>query len=111
MNQAAIDALQSVQLFADTHDQGHVDDRALGNWTWLEIALYDNESSEKPRVREGVELVWQSHKNDMGSKEYDWVSFSSILGIRSIEFALTVQLLSCLERYLPDITIFWDWLL
>jgi hypothetical protein len=40
----------------------------------LEIALYENESADAPRVREGVDLVWQSHKNDMGSKEYEWAS-------------------------------------
>jgi hypothetical protein len=73
LNQAAIEALQSVQLFADTHDQGWVGDRALGNWTWLEIALYENGTMDSPRTREGVELSWQSHKNDMGSKEYGWV--------------------------------------
>ncbi|KAJ6011672.1 hypothetical protein N7451_003084 [Penicillium sp. IBT 35674x] len=70
----------SVQLFADTHDQGWVDDRALGNWTWLEVAIYENESSDYPRTREGVELVWMSHKNDMGSEQYDWVG--NVIGVR-----------------------------
>lgn len=83
LSQAAIDALHSVQLFADTHDQGWVTDRALGNWTWLEIALYDNESSNTPKLREGVELVWHSHKNDMGSKEFDWVSSYLLLDYSS----------------------------
>ncbi|CEJ54942.1 hypothetical protein PMG11_01228 [Penicillium brasilianum] len=73
-SQAAVLALQSVQLFADTHDQGWVDDRALGNWTWLEVAIYENESSDSPRQREGVELVWLSHKNDMESSQYGWLS-------------------------------------
>jgi len=66
--------LKAVQLFAETHDQYYVGDRALGNWTWLELAIYENASSDTPRVKEGVKLVWQSHKNIMGSNEFVWVS-------------------------------------
>ncbi|OJJ45838.1 hypothetical protein ASPZODRAFT_167556 [Penicilliopsis zonata CBS 506.65] len=74
LSRSAILGLKSVQLFAETRDQGYVDDRALGNWTWLELAIYENEEADSPRVREGVQLVWTSHRNDMGSKEYDWLS-------------------------------------
>ncbi|BCR87184.1 uncharacterized protein ACHE_31171S [Aspergillus chevalieri] len=65
--------LKAVQLFAETHDQYYVGDRALGNWTWLELAIYENASSDTPRVKEGVKLVWQSHKNIMGSNEFVWL--------------------------------------
>lgn len=65
--------LQGVQLHTETHDQGYVTDRAQGNWTWLELAIYENESSDSPRVKEDVELLWQSHRNSMGSEKFVWV--------------------------------------
>lgn len=45
--------LQGVQLHTETHDQGYVTDRAQGNWTWLELAIYENESSDSPRGERG----------------------------------------------------------
>lgn len=73
INAATIKSFQSIQLFAETHDQGHADDTSLGNWTWLELAIFEDESSAKPRVKEGVELVWLSHKNRFLTDEYGWV--------------------------------------
>ena len=45
LNKHMIKHLQGVQLHTETHDQGYVTDRAQGNWTWLELAIYENESS------------------------------------------------------------------
>lgn len=42
----------------------------------LELAIYEDESSNSPRVKEGAKLEWQSHRNNMGSKEFEWVSAS-----------------------------------
>lgn len=64
--------LQSIQLITETHDQGYVDDRARENWTWLELAIYEDEHATSPKVKEGVKLVWQSHKNVMGSDKFVW---------------------------------------
>ncbi|KAJ5679821.1 hypothetical protein N7462_008065 [Penicillium macrosclerotiorum] len=73
LNDALIRSLQSIQLFAETHDQGHADDTSLGNWTWLELAIFEDESSEKPRVRNGIDLVWLSHKNRFLDDDYGWL--------------------------------------
>ena len=75
LNKHVIKYLQGVQLHTEIHDQGYVTDRAQGNWTWLELAIYENESSDSPRVKEDVKLLWQSHKNSMGSKEFVWVCY------------------------------------
>ncbi|KAF3388415.1 Phospholipase A I [Penicillium rolfsii] len=74
LNAATIKSFQSIQLFAETHDQGHVDDTSLGNWTWLELAIFEDESSDKPRTKDSVELVWLSHKNRFLTDEYGWMA-------------------------------------
>jgi hypothetical protein len=52
-----------------------VDDTSLGNWTWLELAIFEDESSDKPRTKDSVELVWLSHKNRFLTDEYGWVFY------------------------------------
>ena len=50
-----------------------MDDTSLGNWTWLELAIFEDESSDKPRMKDSVELVWLSHKNRFLTDDYGWV--------------------------------------
>lgn len=62
-----------LQLWSDSNDQGHVDNRDLGNYTWFELAVFPDEESEVPKMKADRELVWKSHYNGMevpGSRHY-----------------------------------------
>ena len=72
-----IQQLASVQLFADSHDQGGVDNLAEGLWTWLDLVLLVDEHATSPIVEDGIELVWRSHRNSPSSREWSWVSAHS----------------------------------
>ena len=67
--------IRGIKLFADSHDQGYCDDESAGNWTWLELAILNDDSSmESPKTTEdGVELVWVSHSNKLKSEDYEWL--------------------------------------
>ncbi|KAK0609590.1 acyl transferase/acyl hydrolase/lysophospholipase [Bombardia bombarda] len=69
-----IKRIHSVQLFAESHAQGFVDNAAAGTWTWFELAIMENEEADKPRVKDGVTLAWTSHKNFLKQFEYGWKS-------------------------------------
>ncbi|KAF3038623.1 hypothetical protein E8E12_003111 [Didymella heteroderae] len=43
-----------------------------GNWTWFELAILENESSQEPKSLNGVELVWKSHRNRFQTTKFDW---------------------------------------
>jgi hypothetical protein len=63
-----------MKLVAKSRDQGFSDDPLAGNWTWFEIAILKTKYSEEPRVKDGIQLVWVSHRNRFLSKDYGWVS-------------------------------------
>ncbi|KAI7763831.1 hypothetical protein LZL87_014009 [Fusarium oxysporum] len=65
-----IQRLRSIQLITESHDQGWCSDRANGNWTWFEISILENVNATKPRVKDDVQLTWESHKNELESKEF-----------------------------------------
>lgn len=44
---------------------------SLGNWTWLELAILENETDETPRVKDDVALVWSQAPN-FGDGAYRW---------------------------------------
>ncbi|KAK4140617.1 FabD/lysophospholipase-like protein [Dichotomopilus funicola] len=62
--------IESVQLIAESHDQGFVDDRAAGNWTWFELCILDNAQATVPVTRGEILLTWESHQTSMGCGEY-----------------------------------------
>ncbi|KAG7409935.1 Calcium-independent phospholipase A2-gamma [Fusarium oxysporum f. sp. rapae] len=61
-----------MKLVAKSRDQGFIDDPLAGNWTWFEIAILKTKYSEEPRVKDGIHLVWVSHRNRFLSKDYGW---------------------------------------
>ena len=73
MKSDTISRLYSVQLFADSHDQGDASEPEQGNWTWFELVILDKE--HKLREKDGVKLVWKSHLNRFLTNEFGWVQF------------------------------------
>jgi len=67
-----IERIESLQLFAQSHDQGWVTDEKEGNWTWFELVILENPEAATPRVKDGVQLVWRSHYNRLAQANYDW---------------------------------------
>ncbi len=66
--------IRSVQLFAESHDQGFCDDPLAGTWTWFELAIMENEHASLPREKDGITLAWSSHKNHLKQGWFEWVS-------------------------------------
>jgi hypothetical protein len=75
-----IQRLQSVQLFTESKDQDFCDDEALGTWTWFELAIMENADAKVPRVKDGIQLSWTSHKNVLNCGTYTWVRCQAPLG-------------------------------
>ncbi|KAI1176857.1 acyl transferase/acyl hydrolase/lysophospholipase [Nemania sp. FL0916] len=70
LQDSEIGHITSIQLIADSHDQGYVSHEFDGNWTWFELCIFDNASADSPAVRGGVILTWESHRTDMGSSKF-----------------------------------------
>lgn len=49
--------IDSIQLFAESHDQGAAKKLFYGNWTWFELAIIENDMFKEPKRLNGVELV------------------------------------------------------
>ncbi|CAO2648169.1 Nn.00g090910.m01.CDS01 [Neocucurbitaria sp. VM-36] len=64
--------IDRLQLYAESHDQGFADNESGGNWTWFELAILEDEYSKAPRAKDGIELVWKSHRNRFLTDEYGW---------------------------------------
>ena len=79
-----IERLHSLQLNAESHDQGFCDVPSAGNWTWFELAIMENEYSDSPRVKDGIELTWISHLNRFCSDKYEWVRLQCLTNRLSI---------------------------
>ncbi|EMD39819.1 hypothetical protein CERSUDRAFT_150518 [Gelatoporia subvermispora B] len=58
-----------LQLYTDSHDQGFVDDKDSGAWSWFELVILPDEKTDEPVICDGKELVWRSHSNRLGSKD------------------------------------------
>jgi len=65
--------IDSVQLFAESHDQGTLKNSYVGNWTWFELAILQDEKASAPRIKNGIELVWKSHRNRFQTSNFGWV--------------------------------------
>ncbi|KAK6495233.1 hypothetical protein TWF481_003259 [Arthrobotrys musiformis] len=73
LDEVTIRKINSVQLFAESHDQGFCNDESAGNWTWFELGIYQSPEDEAPRITDGgIELVWRSHYNNFKSPNYKW---------------------------------------
>ncbi|KAF5691377.1 kinase subdomain-containing protein, partial [Fusarium globosum] len=57
-------------LITESHDQGWCSNRVNGNWTWFEISILENANATEPRVKDDVQLTWESHKNQLKSKAF-----------------------------------------
>lgn len=62
--------MAQLQLCTDSHDQGFVDDRSAGSWSWFEVVIFENAESTEPRVKDGRPLVWSSHANKVAGQEF-----------------------------------------
>ncbi|KAI0101334.1 tyrosinase central domain-containing protein [Nemania sp. FL0031] len=66
--------IRGIKLFAESHDQGFIDNLREGNWSWIQLAILENEEVTSPRKgRNGQELVVISHPNKVKSTEYSWL--------------------------------------
>lgn len=66
--------IRGIKLFAESRDQGSVSVLKDGNWTWVELAILDNERATSPKKdRNGKELVVTSHPNKVSSGQYEWL--------------------------------------
>lgn len=54
-----------LQLSTDSRDQGWVSDTKQGSWSWFEVAIFEDESSDEAKVSDGRALSWRSHANRM----------------------------------------------
>jgi hypothetical protein len=89
------DRVMQLQLCTNSHDQGQVDSRSLGSWTWFNIAILSNEDDSEPRLsKEGKPLVWRSHHNQLG-QETSTFHFGVIFDRRS---ELLANLEVCIVR-------------
>ncbi|KAF5980102.1 calcium-independent phospholipase A2-gamma [Fusarium bulbicola] len=75
-----IKRLRSIQLITESHDQGWCSNRADGNWTWFEISILENANTTEPRVKDDVQLTWESHKNQLKSKHF--VQEQNVIAVR-----------------------------
>jgi hypothetical protein len=79
-----------IQLCTDSHDQGGVDDRSQGSWTWFEIVILPDTTTDVPkRTKDGREMSWRSHSNQLGLQ-----SSTRHFGLT---FDRRSELLACLE--------------
>lgn len=65
--------IAGVRLFAESHDQGYVGDRSQGNWTWFELAIFEDEEAVDPRSKEDLQLVEFYCENRFEKDDYDWL--------------------------------------
>ncbi|KAK6531861.1 hypothetical protein TWF694_003026 [Orbilia ellipsospora] len=72
LDPVTIRRLDHIQLYAESHDQGFCDNPDLGNWTWFELAIYEDDQAEFPRSKGGVDLIWRSHYNAFSTNEFKW---------------------------------------
>ncbi|ATY62979.1 Di-copper centre-containing [Cordyceps militaris] len=71
--------IRAVKLFAESHDQGSVGDLVSGNWTWFQLAIFENENSTTPKkMADGQELIATSHANKVGSTKFEWLEGGTV---------------------------------
>jgi hypothetical protein len=73
-----------LQLATDSKDQGYVLDKKAGSWTWFELVILQDETSNEPkRSKDGKELVWRSHSNRLGNDTVTTRHFGAVFDRRS----------------------------
>lgn len=61
--------IEEVQLFTKSHDQGFVELRDAGSWSWFDIMVLESPDATTPKVVNGRSLVWRSHDNYLGDSK------------------------------------------
>ncbi|KAM3455655.1 hypothetical protein NHJ6243_008450 [Beauveria neobassiana] len=78
-NAHTIRMIRAVKLFAESHDQGSVDDMMQGNWTWFQLAVFSSDKATSPKKgSDGQELVVTSHANRVASDEFEWLEGGTV---------------------------------
>lgn len=70
LDEDVVAKMLDVQLFTTSHDQGSVTFAEAGSWSWFDIVLLDSPTSTVPKMKDGRSLVWCSHNNQLGDKNY-----------------------------------------
>ncbi|KAI9930159.1 hypothetical protein AWENTII_003365 [Aspergillus wentii] len=71
LSQDIIKRIDSVQLIAKSNDQNYVTNPSVGNWTWFELAIFEQDA-DKPKEKNGAQLVWMSHPNRFWTGTPGW---------------------------------------
>ncbi|KAF7976534.1 hypothetical protein HWV62_6170 [Athelia sp. TMB] len=58
-----------IQLWTNSQDQGYVDDRSAGTWSYFDVVILEDNNATEPRIKDGKELAWHSHGNRLGFNE------------------------------------------
>lgn len=54
-----------LQLWTDSRDQGWVSSPKAGSYSWFEVAIFEDENSTAPKMKDDRELSWRSHENSL----------------------------------------------
>ncbi|KAF8238015.1 FabD/lysophospholipase-like protein [Tricholoma matsutake] len=108
LDEETIKRLHSIQLLAESCDQGFADVPSAGNWTWFEVGVYVDASASVLKEKEGIKLAWKSHSNRFMSQEYGWsegILFDrkhKIFGMLSSGFLVVELGPKIAERMVPE---------
>ncbi|PPQ82479.1 hypothetical protein CVT24_002371 [Panaeolus cyanescens] len=73
-----------IQLCTSSRDQGNVQDKNAGSWTWFELVILADENATEPKVsKEGREMVWRSHSNRISDERSPTFHFGAVFDRRS----------------------------
>ncbi|PPQ65918.1 hypothetical protein CVT24_011251 [Panaeolus cyanescens] len=73
-----------LQLCTSSRDQGNVQDKNAGSWTWFELVILADENTTEPKVsKEGKPMVWRSHSNRISNEGHTTFHFGAVFDRRS----------------------------
>lgn len=55
--------LDTIQLFTQSQDQGHVSDPKTASYSWFDVVILSSPGDKEPKIHNGVALAWRSHSN------------------------------------------------
>lgn len=70
IDQHTVARIDELQLFTDSHDQGFVNFREAGSWSWFDIVILASPDATEPKIKNGRSLVWLSHSNELGEEDF-----------------------------------------
>ena len=75
--------LTQLQLVTKSQDQGSINDKSKGNWTWFDIVIFPDSKDETLRKdKDGKELIYRSHNNQLANKQLS-LHFGKVFDRRS----------------------------